>query len=1001
MRRLPEGGRHIDRRRPVSFEFDGEQLSGYEGDTLASALLANGKRLVARSYKYHRPRGILGSGAEEPNAYMRIGEGSEATPNQRATETLLVDGMKAESQNRFPSLAFDMGAINDYLSGLFPPGFYYKTFIHPRFAWKHIYEPLIRRVAGMGMVPRGRDPDWYEHFYYEVDVLVVGAGPSGIAAARTLADTGARVLLAEQTPWVGGRLLGDRVRIGGKGGAEWASSEVAELVRRKNVQVRTSAMAAALYDHNYALLYERSQEPGAPRRRLWRVRARKVILATGAIERPTVFSGNDFPGVMLASAVRDYIRRWAVAPGSGAVVHTLNDSAYETAIALMDSGVEVRRIVDARRDPNGPLVNEARNRGIPVSAGAGIVARTRGKRVCAVDIVPIRASGRPGSQKDRVACDLVAISGGWSPTAHLYCHSGGRLAWDVGAAMFRPDPECPPVGADGETSAYAAGAAAGLLGTSDALESGRASALRALEDLGFDCPEPGETSVEEHAEEPAEVLWIVPGEGFDASGKRNFVDFQHDVTVADLELAVREGYSEAELAKRYTTLGMAPDQGKVSNVAGHAIIADAAGRALDASGTTTIRPPYTPITLGAIAGSARGKVFRAIRETPPYDWHAENGADFEPVGEWRRPYCYRGAGESRSEAVAREILSVRSGVGIIDATTLGKLIVKGPDAGQFLDLIYTNTISTLAVGRCRYVLMCNDAGYLFDDGVVVRLGADSFLCHTTTGGTERVHAWLEEWLQTEWFTLRVYVANVTEQWAQFAVAGPRSRELLQNLGDGVDFGDDSLPYLGMAEGTLRGAPARVFRISFSGELAYEVAVPAEYGASLWETLLDAGQAYGITVYGTEALHVMRAEQGFIMIGDETDGTVTPTDLGLSWAVSKKKPDFIGKRGMQMPHLAANDREQLVGLLTEDPQTVLPDGACAVEKERGDSYRIIGHVTSTYHSPTLKRSIAMGLIRRGRERKGETVTFMVANRKLVRATISELSFLESGRGSGHV
>ncbi len=995
-RRLPQGGRHIDRRRPLRFEFDGKQLSGFEGDTLASALLGAGRRVVARSYKYHRPRGLLGSGAEEPNAYIQIGEGAATAPNQRATETLLEQGMRLRSQNRWPSLSFDLGAVSGWMSRLLPAGFYYKTFIWPRAAWKRLYEPLIRHAAGMGRAPEGQDPDRYEQTYAYADALVVGGGISGLAAARALADAGARVILAEQSPWVGGRLLGDRTRLAGSDGAAWAESEAAELERRGNVQLLRSTTAAAVYDHNYVLLCERPQT--GPRRRLWRVRANRVVLAAGAIERPIAFSGNDLPGVMLASAVRDYLRRWAVAPGSRAAVHTTNDSAYETALALADAGVEVACIVDARPDPGGENVQEARRRGIPVLCGATVSAVSRFGQLRGVITTPLRRSGRAGGPGEQIECDLLAVSGGWTPTAHLYCHSGGALTWNEARGMHLPDPSQAPLGPDGRPNMLVAGAAAGRMSTLDAWSSGAEAGGRAAAHLGLAAPVAAPPLVEEAREEAGSALWVAPGEG-DSYGGRHFVDYQHDVTLADLELAVREGYDGVELAKRYTTLGMAPDQGKVSNVPGHAILADALGGTLAAAGTTTIRPPYTPVDLGAIAGAESGELFRAVRETPPYRWHQEHGADFEPVGDWRRPYCYRRGGESREEAVAREVRGVRGAVGIIDASTLGKMLVQGPDAARFLDLVYTNMMSSLPVGRCRYGLMCTDVGFLFDDGVVARLSEDAFICHTTSGGAERVHRWLEDWLQCEWHDLRVYVVNVTEQWGQFAVSGPRSRELLQSLGDGLDLAEDALPQMGLAEGTVRGVPARAYRISFSGELAYEIAVPAGYAASLWNVIQEAGQAYGMVTYGTEALHVMRAEKGFIMIGDETDGTVTPIDLGLSWAVSKKKADFLGKRGMAMPALADPNRRQLVGLLTADFEEVLPDGACIVEGQ-GETVRIVGHVTSSYRSPTLGRSIAMALLERGRDRMGESVSLQADKERRVEARVTGVAFLDRDRETNH-
>ena len=995
--RLTEGGLHIDRNRVLRFRFDGKEMSGFAGDTLASALLAGGERLVGRSYKYHRPRGILGSGPEEPNALLGIGSGPSATPNQRATETLLADGLEVRSQNRYPSLSFDIGGFNSRISRLLPAGFYYKTFMRPRAAWKHLYEPLIRRAAGLGQPPTEKDPDTYERIHFETEILVAGAGPAGLLAASIVAESGARVLLVEQSPWIGGRLLGDETAIDGKSGTEWAARMAENLHAHPNVTVRTSTAAAYVGDHGHVLLYERAEESGAPRRRIWEVRTQLVVLAAGAVERPIPFADNDRPGVMLASAVRDYVRRWAVRPGTAAVVFATDDTAYETALALHKAGVEIRRIVDTRPRPSGHFTQEARRAGIRVASGSAVIAAHGRFALSAVDVGPLRGSWRPASRSERIPCDLLAVSGGWSPNAHLYCHTGGRLVWDEGKNLFRPDPRMPSTGADGRAAVVPAGAADGVLPLGDVLRSATEAARKAVEAIGRTVTIAGLPEVSAPGESVSRPVWIVPGTGRKAIGDKHFVDYQHDVTVADLELAVREGYDSAELAKRYTTLGMAPDQGKLSNVAGHAILADASLRPLDHTATTTTRPPYTPIAFGAIAGAEAGALFHPIRETPMHAWHGGNGADFEPVGSWRRPYCYLRSGESRETAVEREIRAVRGGVGMIDASTLGKILVKGPDAARFLDRIYTGMMSTLPVGRCRYGLMCTDAGFLFDDGVVVRLKDDEFLCHTTTGGAERVHAWLEEWLQTEWFGLRLFTLNVTEQWAQVVVAGPRSRTLLERLGSDIDFGEDALPLLGMAEGRIDSAQVRAFRISFSGELAYEVAVPAGFGMSLWQALLDAGKELGLSVYGTEALHVMRAEKGYIMIGDETDGTVTPLDLDLGWAVSKKKKDFLGKRGMRMPHLASGDRPRLVGLLTDDPEVVLPCGACAVEAQPEGGQRIIGHVTSSYRSPALGRSIAMALIERGPERIGGAIEFPVKD-GTVRARIVRPSFLDDGIGN---
>ncbi len=979
--RLDRGGLLLDRDRPVSFTFDGTRLSGFAGDTLASALLANDRVLVGRSFKYHRPRGILASGAEEPNALMGVGEGGRYEPNQRATTTALHEGLVAASQNRWPSLETDVGVVTNWLSKLapvFPAGFYYKTFIHPRQAWKHVYEPLIRRAAGLGRAPKQADPDRYEHVHVHVDTLVVGGGIAGLAAARAAAEQGGEVLLVEQAAHWGGRALVDGDRIDGQDGPDWVRAQVDALEAMENVRLRARAMASGLYDHGYALVYERVADhrpgtPGAPRHRLWRVRARRIVLATGALERPLVFANNDMPGVMLASAVRDYVRLWSVLPGQRAVVFANNDDAYRTALALAEAGATVAAVLDTRREAAGALPERVRALGIPVRAGHAIDHAEGRRRVEAVQVGRLTGSGGLGGTAERIECDLVAVSGGWSPAVHLWSHCAGKLRWDEAGAMFRPDHDRPPLGADGEAMATCVGAADGALRTADIL--------------------PG-VAVEAPEEAPLEPFWFSPARGAYAHGTKHFVDFQNDVTAADVRLAAREGYESVEHAKRYTTLGMATDQGKTSNINGLAILADERGVPVPEVGTTTFRPPYTPISFGAITGQAKGALFKPVRRSPIHAWSDANGADWEPVGDWRRPFCYRRPGEDRHAAVTREILNARRKVGLLDASTLGKLIVKGPDAGRFLDLIYTNMMSTLKPGRCRYGLMCNENGFLFDDGVVVRLSEDSFLCHTTSGGSDRVHAHLEEWLQTEWWDFQVYTANVTDQWAQIGVVGPNARKLLEGAGTDLDISGEALPFMAFVEGQVAGCPVRIFRISFSGELSYEIATPAGYGMALWEALLAAGQAHGVMPYGTEALHVMRAEKGFIMIGDETDGTVTPQDLNLGWAVSKKKADFIGKRAQERADLTRRGRKQLVGLRTEDPSVVLPDGAHAVKRVREHvAMETIGHVTSTYFSPTLERSIAMGLVEDGLSRSGEWLEFPVGGGKVIRAEIVDPVFYD--------
>ena len=993
--RLATGGVLIDRSKPLRLTFNGTSYKAYQGDTLASALLANGKGLVGRSFKYHRPRGIVAAGPEEPNALMALGEGGRFEPNQRATVTEVFDGLVAASQNHWPTLNFDVGAINARLSRFFPAGFYYKTFMQPRFAWKHVFEPVIRNSAGLGPAPKQKDDDRYEYFYAYVDVLILGGGVAGLQAATAASAGGAKVLLCEQSDHFGGRALSDVVEIDGTNSSDWVTTQVAALEARENVDLRTRMMGSGVYDHGYVLAHERVGDttPGddRPRHRLWRIRAKQVITATGAIERPIPFACNDVPGVMLASAVRDFVQLYGVSPGDRTVVVTNNDDAYRTAIALHQAGLVVPAVIDARPEAKGALPEQARKLGIRIETGRGIAGVKGGKKVKGVSIC---AQAGEGAVLEDIACDCVAMSGGWSPVVHLWSHCGGKLSWDEGAAMFRPDSTRPPTGDEGQPFVQPAGAANGYLmtgeGVRDATDAGTTAATRIGMAGTATATAP---STNDTTENPLVPVWMMPqGATFKLRSKA-FLDFQNDVKVSDVQLAAQEGFESVEHAKRYTTLGMATDQGKLSNINGLATLSRALDTSIPNVGTTTFRPPYTPISMGSVAGEARGGLFKPLRKTPMHDWHTENGAKWEPVGDWRRPYAYLRDGERTADAVAREVTNTRNAVGLLDASTLGKILVKGPDAGKFLDLIYTNMMSSLKPGRCRYGLMCNENGFLFDDGVVARLGEDSFLLHTTSGNADTVHGWLEEWLQTEWWDLKVYTANLTEQYAQIAVVGPKARDVLQVLG-GMDVSKEALPFMGWVEGELAGIPARAYRISFSGELSYEVAVPRSRGFEFWQKCLEAGTEHGVMPYGTEALHVLRAEKGFIMIGDETDGTVTPQDLRLDWAVSKKKDDFIGKRAQARAFLMAKDRKTLVGLLTEDPQTVLPDGAHAVEgAPRPDGIaNMIGHVTSTYHSPTLGRSIAMGLIRGGADRMGQTLEFPL-EKSTVRAKVVDPVFYD--------
>ncbi len=990
--RLFAGGR-IDRDRPLRFEFDGERHTGFAGDTVASALLAHGVHLVGRSFKYHRPRGILSAGAEEPNALIQVGEGARTLPNQRATQVELYEGLSATSQNRWPSLRLDAGAASGVLSFLFPAGFYYKTFMWPPSFWLRYYEPLIRRAAGLGRSPTEPDPDRYDKVHVHCDVLVVGGGGAGISAALAAGRTGARVILADEQSEPGGWLLGSKTRIDDAPAVEWVASVLRDLRGMDEVTVLPRTTVTGYYDHNYLVAVERVTDhlpPGAgglrPRQRLWKIRARQVVLATGAHERPLAFRNNDRPGIMLAGAARQYVNRYAVRPGESAVVATNNDSAYAAAIDLSDCGMQVR-IVDVRGRPPAAMA-AAERRSIEVLTGHAVVAAHGRARVRGVTVAPLDAakSGYSGTPR-RLPCDLVAMSGGLNPAVHLFSQSRGRTVYAPERACFVPGES-----AQAERSA---GAANGTFPLAYCLAEGREAGKAAAAAAGF--RKRGASSsprVEGEREQSAEAWWVSPPLRPGTPLDRHFVDFQNDVSAADIALAVREGYRSVEHVKRYTTTGMGTDQGKTSNANAVAIIGQTLGVDAPQVGVTTFRPPYTPLTFGALAGRDVGELADPVRITPMHDWHVAHGARFEDVGQWKRPWYYPATGESMRDAVDRECLAARNAIGLLDATTLGKIDIQGRDAAELLDRIYTNGFRKLPVGRCRYGLMCGEDGMVFDDGVTARLGERHFLMSTTTGGAARVLAWLEEWAQTEWPELEVYFNSVTEQYAVASIAGPFARALLADLAPGIDLDPESLPFMSWCEGRVAGIPARVVRVSFTGESSFEINVAADFGPYLWTTLMQAGARYGITPFGTEAMHVLRAEKGFIIAGQETDGTVTPDDLGLGRMVSRHK-DFIGKRSLSRPDTRREDRKQLVGLLTEDPKVVLPEGAQIVERVMPrPPMPMIGHVTSSYFSANLGRSIALALLRNGRRRHGRRVVLPLA-KQTVTATVTAPVFFDAG------
>ncbi len=960
--RLPAGGR-IDRSRRFRFTFDGRALDGHPGDTLASALLANGVRLVARSFKYHRPRGVFGLGAEEPSALVQLGRGARSEPNIRATQVQLFDGLAAASQNRWPSLRFDLGALADLAKPLLPAGFYYKTFIgpgRPNRAWM-VYEPWIRRAAGMGRAPSEADPDRYERVHGHCDVLVVGAGPAGLAAALAAARAGARVVLADDQVEPGGLVLGRTAEIDGRPALDWVASAVTTLSAMPEVTILRRATVEGAYDHLLFGIVERLTDAvpaaGWPRQRYWQMRARQVVLATGAIERPIAFLDNDRPGIMLAGAAAGYAVRYGVRPGHRILVLTNNDWAYRSAIDLKQAGCAVAAVIDLRPEP-GPAARSAEAAGIAVRRGSAVIG-ARGRRLAAVDVAPLAPDGRRlTGASERIDCDCLAVSGGFTPSVHLFSHARGRLLYDPEIAAFIPGAS--PAGF------HLAGGCRGSFPLSRCLTEGFAAGAAAAMAVGFGngaVPPAPRVAAEEHA--PAKFVWRVPSQ---RRGKR-WVDLQNDVTDEDLALAVRENYSSVEHAKRYTTLGMGTDQGKTSNPLGVHILAELLDRPPEAVGLTTFRPPYTPTSFGTFVG--RGAILNhPIRRTPMHDWHEAEGAPFLPNGLWLRAQCYPRRGEAAHDAIAREALIVRQGVGIVDVSTLGKIDIQGRDAMAFLDRIYMNGFSTLAVGKGRYGLMLREDGFLFDDGVTTRLAENRFHMTTTTANAPRVHEWLEKHLQTQWRDLDVWLTAVTDEWAGVAIAGPQAREVLASLA-GADVSDAALPFMGVIEAEVAGIPARIFRISFSGELSFEVNVPADRGRALWEALIEAGVPHGLAPYGLEALSVLRIEKGHI-VGAEFDGRATPIDLGFERMVPRAK-EFIGRWGLARPALRAPGRLQLVGLAALDPKEAIPAGAQLVPSGDGKTpQESQGHVTSACFSPNLDAEIALGMLADGRARHGQEI-----------------------------
>ncbi|MFK7860666.1 MAG: sarcosine oxidase subunit alpha family protein [Granulosicoccus sp.] len=997
--RLATGGR-INREKPLIFTYAGRALLGYEGDTLASALLANGVDIVGRSFKYGRPRGIMTAGVEEPNAIMQIGA-TEATqiPNVKATEQMLYQGLVCKPVNGWPNAEFDlMGVLGRVGGELMTPGFYYKTFMWPKSRWL-TYEKYIRKAAGLGSSPKVPDVDRYDHMNHHADVMVVGAGPAGLSAALNAARRGARVLIADEHDEFGGSLLFSTETIDGKPAMQWVADVVAQLAADKRVTMLTNATVNGYHDHNFLTISERRTDhlsdhapAGQVRQRMHKVRAGSVVLATGAHERPLVFANNDVPGCMVASSVSHYINRFAVVPGKRLVVVTGNDSGYQCAFDWVDAGRTVVAIVDTRQNPDGSVKMRALESGITVITGSALIEACGKKRVKGAIIAPVNdAATFVAGDTHYLECDTIASSGGWSPAVHLSCHTGSRPVWSEDIIGFLP----------GKTTEqrWTAGAVSGKQALGDVLADGISAGVEAAAAAGYtqDILEQSPlflTSSANQTVSDAMQVYALPHTKPCSRAPKQFVDMQNDVTAAGIEMTTREGFESIEHVKRYTALGFGTDQGKTGNINGMAIVAKALGKSIEETGTTVFRPNYTPVSFGVVAGAHTGSLFDPMRFTPMHEWHLVRGAVFENVGQWKRPWYYPQGDETMEQSIAREQLATRNSVGILDASTLGKIDIQGKDAREFLGRVYTNAWAKLQPGQCRYGLMCGEDGMVMDDGVTACLAENHFHMTTTTGGAANVLSWLEIYHQTDWPELEVFFNSVTDHWATMAIAGPNARKVLEKLTD-TDISADNFKFMQWKSATVAGIPARVFRISFTGDLSFEINVPAHYGQAVWKALFEAGSEFDLTPYGTETMHVLRAEKGFIIVGQDTDGSMTPMDINHGWAVASSKPfSFIGKRGMNRADCLRDNRKQLVGLMTTDPNALLPEGAQAVSDPRQPiPMAMVGHVTSSYHSAFLGRRIAMGVIKGGLRRMGEKVYFPLRNGAVVEAVICTTTFVD--------
>jgi sarcosine oxidase subunit alpha len=987
--RLPTGG-EINRTERFSFKFNGKTYFGYKGDTLASALLANGIHLVGRSFKYHRPRGFLGSGSEEPNAIVQVNKNEARTePNIRATQIEIFEGFEAKSQNCWPSVNFDVGEINNLFSPFIPAGFYYKTFMWPANLWKK-YEYFIRKAAGLGVSPTKRDPDLYDHKYYHCDVLIIGTGPAGLASAAIAVKSGKKILLVDEKPEHGGSLVGannEITKINNNTPKEWIKRTLSELLKNKNIKILNRTSVAAYHNYNYLIMMENltdhlneNDKKNKIRQRLWKVRAKKVILATGSIERTMIFDSNDIPGIMLSSAVRKYLNHYAVKCGNNVVIFANNDDAYETALSLHNKGVIIEAIIDIRERSNGNLVNKCIDLGLKIMWKHTVVSASGHKKIKKVFVMKLSNNNNSViGNKIKINCDLMCVSAGYTPAVHLFTQSGGKLSFNEKKFLFYPEKT--------NLDQISVGSCDGIFKLKKIFQE---TNLKVNEFLGTNVK--NDTVVSDSNSGGFENIWLLPSDKI--SGKtKSFVDFQNDSTANDIKLALREGFKSIEHVKRYTTTGMATDQGKIANMHALGIISEITNTKMGVLGTTTFRPPYTPLTFGALVGRNVKQFFDITRKTPIHSWHEKNSAKFEDVGQWKRAWYYPINNESMHQAVQRESRAARNNAGILDASTLGKIDIQGSDASEFLNRVYTNAWNKLGIGKCRYGLMLNEDGMVYDDGVTTRLGENHYIMTTTTGGAATVMTKLEDYLQTEWPELKVFLTSVTDHFATVSVCGPNSKKILEKIVKNIDFEDQNFPHMSFKEGIIDKIKCRVMRISFTGELSYEINIQANYGKAVWKKCMESGKEFKITPYGTEAMHLLRAEKGFVIVGQETDGTITPIDLQMDWIVSKKKYDFIGKRSLYRSDTMKEGRKQMVGLLTLDPNEILEEGAQIVANiKKKPPMDMLGHVTSSYYSPNLKKSIALAVIKNGKNLKGKKL-YVPMQDKTIEVTVSDTIFLD--------